>query len=156
MRIVTVSPHQHLQIRLQLSGVLKAVISQRLLPKIDGQGVVPAAEILVSTAMIRECITDETRTTEIPDAIADGMVSYGMQTFDQSLMTLVKDGKVSYNEAMRQATTPNAFALRMKGIRGTRDSKWDSFEKEGEGEQKDGGDDQEKPSIFQYGKYRDF
>ncbi|MFY9397195.1 MAG: type IV pilus twitching motility protein PilT [Desulfomonilia bacterium] len=154
MRIVSqYPPHQHLQVRLQLAGVLKAVISQRLLPKADGSGVVPAAEVLVSTARIRECIIDETRTNEVPDAIAEGTVSYGMQTFDQSLMSLVKDGKVSYHEAMRQATNPNDFALRMKGIRGTSDSKWDQFE--GEKAEERGEASDEKPTIFQDGKYRD-
>ncbi|HNU73716.1 MAG: Twitching mobility protein [Deltaproteobacteria bacterium ADurb.BinA179] len=156
MRIVSqYPPHQHLQIRLQLAGVLKAVISQRLLPRADGQGVVPAAEVLVSTARIRECITDETRTSEVPDAIAEGMIAYGMQTFDQSLMALVKDNKVSYHEAMRQATNPNDFALRMKGIRGTSDSKWDQFEGEKAEERGEDSGEQKKPSIFQDGKYRD-
>ncbi len=151
MRIVSqYPPHQHLQIRLQLAGVLKAAISQRLLPKVDGKGVVPAAEILISTARVRECITDESRTGDIADAIAEGTVSYGMQTFDQSLMALVKDGLVSYHEAMRNATNPNDFALRMKGIRGTSDSKWDQFEKE-EPEQ----EDDSKTTIYQEGKYRD-
>ena len=153
MRIVSqYPPHQHLQIRLQLAGVLKAAISQRLLPKMDGQGVVPAAEILVSTARVRECITDENRTNEIADAIADGTISYGMQTFDQSLMSLVKDGMVNYHEAMRNATNPNDFALRMKGIRGTSDSKWDQFEKE-EPEQEP--DEFAKTTLYQEGKYRD-
>ena len=156
MRIVSqYPPHQHLQVRLQLAGVIKAVISQRLLPKIDGQGVVPAAEILVSTGRIRECITDETRTADIPDAIAEGLVAYGMQTFDQSLMALVKEGSVSYNEAMRQATNPNDFALRMKGIRGTSDGKWDDFEGE-EPVKEEGLSGEGKPSIFQDGNYRDF
>jgi twitching motility protein PilT len=155
MRIVSqYPPHQHLQVRLQLAGVIKAVISQRLLANIDGQGVVPAAEVLVSTGRIRECITDETRTSEIHDAIAEGMTAYGMQTFDQSLMSLVKEGKVSYNEAMRQATNPNDFALRMKGIRGTSDSKWDSFEGE-IAEERGENEDNEKTKIFQDGKYRD-
>ena len=156
MRVVSqYPPHQHLQVRLQLAGVLKAVVSQRLLPKADGKGVVPAAEVLVSTARIRECITDETRTDEIPDAIAEGMVAYGMQTFDQSLMALVKENKVSYHEAMRQATNPNDFALRMKGIHGTSDSKWDEFEGETPGEQGEDSGEQEKSTIFQDGKYRD-
>ncbi len=156
MRVVSqYPPHQHLQVRLQLAGVLKAVVSQRLLPKADGKGVVPAAEVLVSTARIRECITDETRTDEIPDAIAEGMIAYGMQTFDQSLMALVKENKVSYHEAMRQATNPNDFALRMKGIRGTSDSKWDQFEGDAPGEQGEDSSEQEKPAIFQDGKYRD-
>jgi twitching motility protein PilT len=129
MRIVTVyPPHQHLQVRLQLAGVLKAVISQRLLPKKDGKGMVPACEILVSTARIRECIIDEHRTDEVPDAIAQGTVNYGMQTFDQSLMSLVKSDLVQYHEALRHSTNPSDFALRMKGIMGTSDGKWDMFE----------------------------
>jgi twitching motility protein PilT len=153
MRIVSqYPPHQHLQIRLQLAGVLKAAISQRLLPKMDGQGVVPAAEILVTTALVRECIIEENRTSEIADAIADGTVTYGMQTFDQSLMSLVKDGKVSYHEALRNATNPNDFALRMKGIRGTSDSKWDQFEKEAPEQESE---DLSKTTVFQEGKYRD-
>lgn len=135
MRIVTVyPPHQHLQVRLQLAGVLKAVVSQRLLPKQDTKGMVPACEVLVSTARIRECIVDEHRTEEIPDAIAQGTVNYGMQTFDQSLMHLVKSELVSYHEALRHSTNPNDFALRMKGIKGTSDGKWDMFEGEGKGE----------------------
>ncbi|HOJ13272.1 MAG TPA: type IV pilus twitching motility protein PilT [Deltaproteobacteria bacterium] len=151
MRIVSqYPPHQHLQIRLQLAGVLKAAISQRLLPRSDGQGVIPACEVLVSTALVRECIIDENRTSEISDAIADGTVTYGMQTFDQSLMALVKDGKVSYHEALRNATNPNDFALRMKGIRGTSDSKWDQFEKEEQDSDAEG-----RTVIFQEGKYRD-
>jgi len=155
MRVVSqYPPHQHLQIRLQLAGVLRAVISQRLMPKADGNGVVPAAEIMVSTARIRECIVDETRTGEVPDAIAEGMISYGMQTFDQSLMSLVKDGIINYHEALRQATNPNDFALRMKGIKGTSDSKWDEFEKK-EPEEQEQTDDNAKATIFQDGKYRD-
>jgi twitching motility protein PilT len=151
MRIVSqYPPHQHLQIRLQLAGVLKAAVSQRLLPKIDGQGVMPACEVLVSTALVRECIIDENRTSDIADAIADGTVTYGMQTFDQSLMALVKDGRISYHEALRNATNPNDFALRMKGIRGTSDSKWDQFEKE-----EQGSDGEDRTVIFQEGRYRE-
>jgi len=150
MRIVSqYPPHQHFQIRLQLAGVLKAVISQRLMPRIGEKGVVPAAEVLVSTARIRECIIDENRSSEIPDAIAEGQVNYGMQTFDQSLMSLVKDGVVSYHEALRQATNPNDFALRMKGIRGTSDSKWDDFEREPRESH------EEKTTIFREGHYED-
>jgi len=113
---------------------------------------IPAAEVLVSTARVRECIVDENRTSEIGDAIADGTVTYGMQTFDQSLMGLVKDGLISYHEALRNATNPNDFALRMKGIRGTSDSKWDQFEKEA-GEAP--ADAEGRMVIFQEGAYRD-
>jgi twitching motility protein PilT len=122
-------PYQQKQVRLQLGSVLKAVISQRLVPKADGKGRVPAVEVLLATARVRELIEDKDRTKEIPDAIAQGHVSYGMQTFDQSLMFLLKSGVISYEEALRQASNPDDFALRVSGVSGTSDSKWDSFER---------------------------
>ncbi|MFT3914788.1 MAG: type IV pilus twitching motility protein PilT [Anaeromyxobacteraceae bacterium] len=122
-------PYQQKQVRLQLGSVLKAVVSQRLVPRADGKGRVPAVEILLATARVRELIEDKDRTKEIPDAIAQGHVSYGMQTFDQSLMSLLKANVITYEEALRQASNPDDFALRVSGISGTSDSKWDSFEK---------------------------
>src|SRR5690242_6889087 len=121
-------PYQQKQVRLQLGSVLKGVVSQRLVPRADGHGRVPAIEVLLSTARVRELIEDKDRTKEIPDAIAQGNVSYGMQTFDQSLMWLLKSGLITYEEALRQATNPDDFALRVSGISGTSDSKWDGFE----------------------------
>ena len=146
MRIVSAyPPHQQQQVRIQLAGVLKAAISQRLIPRIDGSGQIPACEIMINTAHIRECIMDENRSVEIPDAIAAGTVTYGMQTFDQSLMALVQGGLVSYAEAMRHATNPNDFELRMKGIHSTSDARWDLFEKgSNEGSEKPG-----KPFEFE-------
>ncbi len=122
-------PYQQKQVRLQLGSVLKAVISQRLVPRADGKGRVPAIEVLLATARVRELIEDKDRTKEIPDAIAQGHVAYGMQTFDQSLMGLLKSELISYEEALRQATNADDFALRVSGVSGTSDSKWDSFEK---------------------------
>src|SRR5512139_3909674 len=122
-------PHQQKQIRIQLGSVLKAVVSQRLVARADGKGRVPAIEVLLATGRVRELVEDKDRTKEIPDAIAQGHVSYGMQTFDQSLMALLKAGLISYEEALRQATNPDDFALRVSGVSGTSDSKWDSFEK---------------------------
>jgi twitching motility protein PilT len=122
-------PYQQKQVRMQLGSVLKAVISQRLVPRADGKGRVPAIEVLLATARVRELIEDKDRTKEIPEAIAQGHVSYGMQTFDQSLMSLLKANLITYEEALRQATNPDDFALRVSGISGTSDSKWDSFEK---------------------------
>ncbi len=122
-------PYQQKQVRLQLSSVLKGVVSQRLVPRADGHGRVPAIEVLLATARVRELIEDKDRTKEIPDAIAQGHVSYGMQTFDQSLMWLLKSGLITYEEALRQATNPDDFALRVSGISATSDSKWDGFEK---------------------------
>jgi len=122
-------PYQQKQVRLQLGTVLRAVISQRLVPKADGKGRVPAIEVLLATSRVRELIEDKDRTKEIPDAISQGHVSYGMQTFDQSLMSLLKQGSITYEEALRQATNADDFALRVSGVSGTSDSKWDSFEK---------------------------
>jgi twitching motility protein PilT len=125
-------PYQQKQVRLQLGSVLKAVISQRLVPRADAKGRVPAIEVLLATARVRELIEDKDRTKEIPDAIAQGHVSYGMQTFDQSLMWLLKSSVITYEEALRQATNPDDFALRVSGVSGTSDSKWDNFERGGE------------------------
>jgi twitching motility protein PilT len=131
-RIVSVfPPHQQQQIRLQIGSVVKGIISQRLVPKSDGRGRVPAVEVLVSTARIRECIGDKERQGEIHDAITKGFTTYGMQTFDQSLMALIKKGMVSYDEALMHVANPDDFALRFKGISGTSDSSWDDFEKQG-------------------------
>jgi len=128
-RIISVfPPYQQKQIRLQLASVIKAVISQRLVPREDGKGRIAAVEILKATARVRELIEDKDRTKEIPEAIAQGHQTYGTQTFDQSLMSLVKNGLVGYEEARRQATNPDDFALRFSGISGTSDSKWDDFE----------------------------
>jgi twitching motility protein PilT len=122
-------PHQQKQVRIQLASVLKAVVSQRLVPRADGKGRVAAVEIMKATSRIKELIEDKDRTKEIPDAIAAGNVSYGMQTFDQSLMGLVRQNLVTYQEALRQATNPDDFALRYQGISSTSDSNWDDFDR---------------------------
>jgi twitching motility protein PilT len=130
-RIVSVfPPHQQAQIRLQLASILKGVISQRLVPRADGRGRVPAVEVMVSTARVRECIADKDRAKELTDAIAKGYTTYGMQTFDQSLMAHVKKGLVTYDEALTHVANPDDFALRYKGIASTSDGTWDDFENE--------------------------
>ncbi|MDP3938942.1 MAG: type IV pilus twitching motility protein PilT [Deltaproteobacteria bacterium] len=144
-RIVSVfPPYQQKQVRLQLASIIKGIISQRLVPRADGRGRVPALEVLVSTARIRECIIDKERTKEIPDAIAKGFTTYGMQTFDQSLMQLVKNGLVSYDEALRYVSNPDDFALRFRGISATSDSTWDDFEHSEEGAEGEAKTDKEK------------
>ncbi len=131
-RIVSVfPPYQQKQIRIQLAGILKGVISQRLLPRKDGKGRVPAVEVMISTARIRECIEDKEKTKEIPDAIAKGQVTYGMQTFDQSLLHLLNKGLISYDEALKQASNSDDFALKVKGITATSDAGWKEFEESG-------------------------
>ena len=151
-RIVSVfPPYQQKQIRLQLSSILKAVISQRLVPRADGKGRVPALEVLVTTARIRECIADKDRTKELNDAIAKGFTTYGMQTFDQSLMHLVKQKLVTYEEAMLHVSNPDDFALRFRGIASTSDGSWDDFEGEKDEEEKPaaGAGEQADPEFIQ-------
>jgi twitching motility protein PilT len=127
-RIISVfPPFQQRQVRTQLSGVLKGAISQRLVPRADGKGRVPAVEVMLGTARIRECIDIEEKTKQLPEAIAQGFVAYGMQTFDQSLMQLFTKKLITYDEAMRQSTNPDDFALKVSGISSTSDSSWDEF-----------------------------
>jgi twitching motility protein PilT len=119
-RIISVfPPHQQQQVRLQLAGVLKAAISQRLLPRADGKGRVPAVEVLVSTAFIRDAIVDKDKTSTIPAAIAAGTSQYGMQSFDQSIFHLYQQGLVTLDDALRSASNPDEFKLRVQGISGT-------------------------------------
>lgn len=128
-RIISVFPPYHQkQVRLQLAGVLKGVISQRLVPRADGLGRVPAVEVLVSTARVRECIIEKDKTNEINDAIAKGYTTYGMQSFDQSLMFLLNESLITYEEALKHCSNPDDFALRVKGILATSDTTWDDFE----------------------------
>jgi len=87
--------------------------------------------VLVATARVREMIEDKDRTKEIPDAIAQGHQTYGMQTFDQSLMALYKENLITIEEAMRQASNPDDFALRLRGVSSTSDLTWEDFDKEG-------------------------
>ena len=137
-RIISVfPPYQQKQIRLQLSSILKAVISQRLVPRADGKGRVPALEVLVSTARVRECIADKDRTKELNDAISKGYSTYGMQSFDQSLMQLVKQDLVTYEEALKHVSNPDDFALRFRGIGSTSDGTWDDFEEDEEEKEKE-------------------
>jgi len=137
-RIISVfPPHQQAQVRLQLASIVRGIISQRLVPRSDGKGRIPAVEIMVSTARIRECIADKERGNELSDAIAKGFTTYGMQTFDQSLMAHVKRGLVAYDEALTHVANPDDFALRYKGIASTSDGTWEDFEKEEEKEASD-------------------
>jgi twitching motility protein PilT len=116
-RIVSIyPPHQQDQARLQLCSVIKGVVSQRLVPRADGMGMVPAVEILVSTARVRELIADAHRTREIHEAIATGRDPYGMISFDQSLTELVKNRFVTYEEAIAASTNPDDFALFFRGV----------------------------------------
>ncbi len=114
-------PHQQQQIRLQLASVIKAVVSMRLIPRADKEGRVPAVEAMIATNYIRDCIEDRDKTKLIHDAIAAGVSQYGMQTFDQSLYHLHKQGMITFDEAIKRTTRPDEFKLKIQGIHSTAD-----------------------------------
>ena len=127
-RIIAVyPPHQQKQVRLQLAAVLRAVISQRLIPRADHHGRVPAVEVLVATAFIRDCIIDKEKTHLITGAIAAGTSQYGMQTFDQSIFGLFQQGFISLDEALRWASNIDEFKLKIQGISTTSDTARDEM-----------------------------
>ena len=116
-RIVSSFPaHQQRSVRLQLAGILKAVISMRLVRAAKGAGRVPAIEVLVSTAFIRDHIINEEKTYMIREAIAAGTSQYGMQTFDQSLFHLLQSRLITVEEALNNASNPDEFKMRVSGI----------------------------------------
>ena len=121
-------PHQQNEVRFALSSALAAVISLRLVPRSDRPGRIPASEVLINTAAVREQIRDVTKTLNIPDLIKEGTVQYGMQSFDQSLMSWYSKGVISYESALFYATNPNEFALRVQGVAGSSDNSWSDFE----------------------------
>ncbi len=105
MRIVSSFPsHQQKSVRIQLAGILKAVISMRLVRAAKGSERVPAVEVMVSTALIRDYIVNEDKTSLIREAIANGASQYDMQTFDQSLFHLLQSRQITYEEAIHNAT----------------------------------------------------
>ena len=129
-RVIAVfPPPEQKQIRLQLASTLKAVISQRLVRRGDGQGRVPAVEVMVATGYIRDCIINPDKTRLIRDAIAAGTSQYGMQTFDQSLFDLFSRNLVTLDEALLRASNPDDFRLRVQGIRSAADSAREEMER---------------------------
>ena len=117
MRIVSSFPsHQQKSVRIQLAGILKAVVSMRLVRAAKGAGRVPAVEVMVSTALIRDYVINEEKTSLIREAIASGASQYGMQTFDQSLFNLFQSGLISLEEAIHNASNADEFKMRVSGI----------------------------------------
>ena len=122
------APHEQDEIRRVLSGNLKAVVSQRLVPRIGGMGRVAAVEIMVNTPTIKDYILDPNKTSLIRQAIQEGVTQYGMQSFDQALMNLTKNKVISPEDAVRFATHPNELALHMQGINDASNRVWASVE----------------------------
>jgi twitching motility protein PilT len=122
-RIIAVfPPPEQKQVRMQLAATLRAVISQRLVRRSDGAGRVPAVEVLISTAYVRECIITPEKTRAIREALAAGISQYGMQTFDQSLYDLYTQGLISYETALENASNPDDFKLRVSGVSSSSES----------------------------------
>src|SRR5579872_786645 len=131
-RIIAVfPPPEQKQIRMQLATTLRAVISQRLVKRADGTGRVPAVEVLISTAFVRECIMTPEKTRLIRESIAVGTSQYGMQTFDQSLYDLYQQGLVTYETALENASNPDDFKLKIQGIASTADASREQMEQVG-------------------------
>jgi twitching motility protein PilT len=119
-------PHQHEELRLNIASNLRAVVSQRLIARRDGAGRVPAVEVMLSTATVREYILNAEKTPMLHTVVSEGMTQYGMQTFDQSLMGLLKDGLIDEAEALKHASNPNELSLKLKGIDASSDRTWQS------------------------------
>ena len=133
-RIISVfPPPEQKQIRLQLAATLRAVISQRLVRRANGDGRVPAVEVLLSTAFIRECVMTPEKTRLIHEALAAGTSQYGMQTFDQSLYDIFQQGLITYETAIENATNPDDFKLKVQGIGSTADAAREQMENAGFG-----------------------
>jgi twitching motility protein PilT len=129
-RIIAVfPPPEQKQIRLQLAATLKAVVSQRLVRRSDDKGRVPAIEVMIMTAYIRDCIINPDKTRLIHDAISAGTSQYGMQTFDQSLYDLYARELITYEEALIRASNPEDFKLRIQGIRSAADAAREEMER---------------------------
>jgi twitching motility protein PilT len=105
-------PFQQQQVRVTLSGALRGILCQRLLPRLGG-GRVPVMEVCINTGRVQERILDPTRSQEIEEVVADGSF-YGMQTFDQALVELVKAGRVSFEDAVESSSNRHDLELAMQ------------------------------------------
>jgi twitching motility protein PilT len=121
-------PHQHDEVRMGLAANLRAVVSQRLIPRKDGAGRIPAIEVMITTPTVREYILDPEKVTLLHQLIAEGVTQYGMQTFDQSVLALLREGLITEEEALRNCNNPNELALKLKGFAATSDRTWQPIE----------------------------
>jgi twitching motility protein PilT len=121
-------PHQHEEVRLSIASNLTAIICQRLVPRADGKGRVPAVEVLVNTPTVQEYIQDPDKFTLLESIVAEGMTQYGMQTFDQSVLGLLREGLITEEEALKNCNHPNELSLKLKGILAASDRVWQPVE----------------------------
>lgn len=130
-RLVTAFPsHLRDQARKQFATLFQGVIAQRLIPRADGNGRIPATEVMIGTSRIRELIEKEAGTKKLTDEISEGRDRYGMHTFDQSLMDLVNQDLISYEAALKHASNPEDFKLRASGVGSISDSSWKHLDPE--------------------------
>ena len=111
--------------------MLKAVVSQRLIPRADGAGRAPAVEVMITTSYIKDAILDKDKTKLIQGAIAQGTSQYGMQTFDQSIYRLYEKGIITADEALRWASNVDEFKLKVQGIATTSERTRDEMARSG-------------------------
>jgi twitching motility protein PilT len=124
-RILTYyAPHEQDEIRRVLADNLRAVISQRLLPRISGHGRIPAVEVMINTEAIKEYIVNPEKTGLIRTAIQDGVTQYRMQSFDQALASLIANDLVAPEVALRYASQSTDLALHLQGFSGASDRMW--------------------------------
>lgn len=133
--------HQQSQLQFQLASSLKAVISQRLLMRKDKKGFVPAVEVLINNQRVSESIMDLEKLIDLGDVLEESHITYGMQSFDQSLAALIKEGLIDEATALKAASKPNDFALKLKGVYSL--SRSDSF-----GDLGDRSDSEKEKSIM--------
>src|SRR5262245_13354945 len=126
-------PHQHDEVRLSIASNLAAVVSQRLIPRADGKGRVPAVEVMVSTPTVREYILTAEKIPMLHGIVSEGMTEYGMQTFDQSVLQLLRESMITEQEALKNCNKPNELLLKLKGIVSASDRQWSAVEAGREG-----------------------
>jgi twitching motility protein PilT len=117
-------PHQHQEIRFLLATSLQAIVSLRLVPRADGGGRVPATEVMIATETVKEYLVDAAKIQLIKTVIEESVTEYGMQSFDQSLLSWYNQGVITLEEALHNASSPNALQIRAKGIETGSDVQW--------------------------------
>jgi twitching motility protein PilT len=108
-------PYEQVQVRLGLAGALRGIICQRLVPRADGAGRAVAMEICVATGRIADAIADAEKTSTISQLIAEGGF-YGMQTFDQHLVALYRDGQITLEAALATSTSPHDLSVELRRL----------------------------------------
>lgn len=108
-------PHEQQQIRLSLAGTLRGILCQRLVPRADGQGRCVAMEVCVATGRVVDAISDPEKTATIGELIKEGAF-YGMQTFDQHLVALIRDGVITLEAAMAASTSPHDLTVELRRL----------------------------------------